>query len=104
MTSEREVLMALSAHFLRSAGEVGAKDAVLLGVSGPNKDDDPVRPGEVRLVIVRRVIGGKPYVHAVPADCCDRHPMFGGSFVYSQDSRFRREVCEYPIAVHDRFE
>ena len=30
-------------------------------------------------------------------------PMFGGSFVWSSDARFRR-VSESPIPVHDRFE
>lgn len=30
--------------------------------------------------------------------------MFGGNFIYSCDSRFRNQVNEYPIRVHDRFE
>lgn len=31
-------------------------------------------------------------------------PMFGGNFVWSSDSRFRRTYGDQPIAVHDRFE
>lgn len=32
-----------------------------------------------------------------------RWTMFGGNFVWSSDSRFRR-ICEAPIAIHDRIE
>lgn len=30
--------------------------------------------------------------------------MFGGNFVWSSDSRFRDQVSETPIPVHDRFD
>lgn len=30
-------------------------------------------------------------------------PMFGGSFVWSSDSRFRK-ISEYPVPIHDRYE
>lgn len=30
-------------------------------------------------------------------------PMFGGSFVWSTDSRFRK-ISEYPVPIHDRYE
>lgn len=30
--------------------------------------------------------------------------MFGGNFVYTSDSRFRRKYGNQPIQVHDRFE
>lgn len=30
-------------------------------------------------------------------------PMFGGSFIWSSDARFRR-ISEYPVPIHDRFE
>jgi len=30
--------------------------------------------------------------------------MFGGNFVWSSDSRFRQEMSQWPIPVHDRFE
>ena len=32
-----------------------------------------------------------------------RHTMFGGNFVWSSDSRFRR-ISEGPIQIHDRIE
>ena len=42
-------------------------------------------------------------VRAVPVG--ETHwTMFGGNFIWSCDSRFRQEVSEYPIAVHDRIE
>lgn len=51
----------------------------------------------------RRMIGGREYLRAIP-DGETRHVMFGGNFVWSTDSRFRRQVSEYPIPVHDRVE
>lgn len=30
--------------------------------------------------------------------------MAGGSLVYTSDSRFRRNISEYPLALHDRQE
>jgi hypothetical protein len=29
--------------------------------------------------------------------------MFGGNFIYTSDSRVR-EICAYPIPIHDRCE
>ena len=57
------------------------------------------------ILLVRRTIGGKPYIHAVPADLVDsgKIVMFGGNYIVSSDSR----VCAinpYPIPVHDRVE
>jgi len=31
-------------------------------------------------------------------------PMFGGTFIYSSDSRFREHCGSQPIALHDRWE
>lgn len=63
--------------------------------------DELTRP---LVVIVKRIIGGKPYIHAQPID----DPkgvgwMAGGSFIYSYDSRFGK-LSEYPIPLHDRQE
>lgn len=33
-----------------------------------------------------------------------RWTMMGGNFIWTSDSRFRQEVSEYPIPVHDRCE
>lgn len=60
------------------------------------------------LKVVRRMIGGKPYLHAEPANRPGLDSMgtwmAGGNFVYSSDSRFREWVSEYPLSVHDRTE
>lgn len=78
--------------------------AILVG------DDVPAvtapTPGVPVLRLVRRWVGTpREYLHAEPleqpTDACG--PMAGGNFVYSQDSRYR-EICPYPIPVHDRFE
>jgi hypothetical protein len=45
------------------------------------------------------------YVYAEPIDApkgCGW--MMGGSFIYSCDSRFRSEINEYPVPLHDRQE
>lgn len=61
-----------------------------------------VGPNDMVLDIVRRVICGKPYVHAKPRGET-RHCMFGGNYIESSDARFR-EFNQYPIPVHDRIE
>jgi len=57
------------------------------------------------VVIVKRIIGGKEYLHAEPVE----KPtgigwMAGGTFIYTCDSRFREEFGNYPISLHDREE
>ena len=56
--------------------------------------------------LVRRVIGGDSYIHAEPLtwrESDDITGMFGGCYIMSCDSRFRK-VCKYPIPLHDRGE
>jgi hypothetical protein len=58
------------------------------------------------LVLVRRWAGTpNEYLHAEPLEqpAGGVGPMAGGNFVYSTDGRFR-DLCPYPISVHDRFE
>lgn len=57
------------------------------------------------LKLVRRNFGGSEYIHAEPLEQPKGRvgPMFGGNYISSSDSRFR-EICQYPIPVHDRFE
>ena len=60
------------------------------------------------LQLKKQVIGGSLYLRAVPVqapqDAAQRRgPMMGGNFIWSSDSRFR-EINEYPIPVHDRWE
>ena len=63
----------------------------------PTKDAPPV-------VIVTRMIGNRPYYTAyiVNDDMrIERNRMFGGTFIYTSDSRF---AADYPIPLHDRKE
>lgn len=71
-------------------------DAMVKGPSMPS-DEHP----EINLV--RRVIGGRDYVHAVPLSLAGKQTMFGGNFIHTSDSRFRA-VNLYPIPIHDRVE
>jgi len=71
-------------------------------ISGPFK----VEKDEVYLVLIRRTLAGRVYLHAEPRKAGfemrgDRYGMFGGNFIYTSDSRF---PSDYPIPVHDRFE
>lgn len=54
---------------------------------------------EPAIILKTRTINGKQYTHAEPAE--PGFYAFGGSFVWSSDSRFR-ELSEQPIALHDR--
>jgi hypothetical protein len=54
------------------------------------------------LVLHKKMVGDVPYFTAKPLgekSWC----MMGGNFIYTCDSRFR-EICQYPIPVHDRIE
>ena len=53
--------------------------------------------------LVETNVSGEPYPKAVPAGET-RWTMFGGNFLWSCDSRFRNEVSERPIPIHDRVE
>ena len=63
----------------------------------------PFEPNDERpeINLVRRTIGGKPYVHAVPASLKGQQVMFGGNYIVTSDSRFPNQ---YPIPIHDRVE
>lgn len=66
-------------------------------------EDDGLTP--VLEVKTKNVRG--EYVYAEPVKTeknKDKCFMMGGSFVYTSDSRFRSQVCAYPIPVHDRVE
>lgn len=49
--------------------------------------------------IVRRKLFGSEYIHMEPIELGSY--AFGGSFVYSSDSRFS-DISKYPIPLHDR--
>jgi hypothetical protein len=86
-----------------SAGGLSSrcKEVTLIDANGafdPNADRPAVK-------LVRRRIDGQIYVHAEPVDAPSSHMMFGGTFVFSHDSRFGEVVGHrQPIALHDRHE
>lgn len=83
-------------------GLTSKHDRLLLvfdNVSSPFKTE----PDEDYLVMVRKNIGTRIHIIAVPKSIIDsgKHSMFGGNFIYTSDSRFPNS---YPIPVHDRVE
>ena len=58
---------------------------------------------EDSLILIERVLWGKPAHYAVPVEIykSGRHSMAGGNFVYTSDSRFPEKA---PLSVHDRVE
>lgn len=66
-------------------------------------EEDPLTRPAVK--IVKRELSNGPYLHAEPLEkpTGKTGPMFGGCFIYSSDSRFRK-ISAYPIPLHDRFE
>lgn len=78
----------------------GARTALLVE---PGWNGEIVDPTTIVLEIVRRDLfnNGATYVSCRPRGE-KRHTSFGGNFVHTSDSRFHRNVCDYPIAVHDR--
>ena len=67
-------------------------DPELAKIFEPSEDAPAVK-------LVRRNIFGKSYIHAEPIE--PGFYAFGGSFVYTSDSRLR-EINAYPIPLHDR--
>jgi hypothetical protein len=56
--------------------------------------------------IVLRKLSHCDYLTAYPVDSegnVIKGGMFGGSFIYSSDARFR-QLSAYPVPLHDRFE
>lgn len=76
---------------------VGVSDEIV-GIFEPNESMPAVK-------VVSRYIAGQISLCAYPIDKDGNmiKGMFGGDFVYSIDSRFRR-VSPYPIPLHDRME
>jgi hypothetical protein len=58
-----------------------------------------VTPDAPALRIVRRELFGGEYIHAEPYE--PGSYAFGGRFIYTSDSRFRK-LNKYPIPLHDR--
>ena len=73
-------------------------EVTLIDVPGPF----PVVDSAPAVRIVKRFLSGRDYFHAEPVtDNKKQWFMFGGTFIYTSDSRF---PYDYPIPLHDRVE
>jgi hypothetical protein len=82
------------------------KNSAILVTDGKTGDSSTVMSNEPHLRLIIRDIFGKRVIHAIPVNYGNegKHKMFGGNFVWSTDSRFRNDVSEQPVALHDRVE
>jgi hypothetical protein len=82
------------------------KNSAVLITDGKTGDSSTVMSNEPHLRLITREIFGKKFLHAEPVNYGNegKHKMFGGTFLWSSDSRFRNDVSEQPIALHDRVE
>lgn len=81
-------------------------DKIILVTDGIKGDSSSVMSNEPYIKLVRRNLFGKEVLSAEPVNfgVDKNHKMFGGTFVWSSDSRFRNDISERPIALHDRVE
>lgn len=89
-----------------SSNLLNNKKSAILVTDGRTGDSSTVMENEPYLKLVEREISGKKVIHAIPVNYGNegKHKMFGGNFVWSTDSRFRNDVSEQPVALHDRVE
>jgi hypothetical protein len=99
------VLEGLSADIYRSQYDsptnklYGKKGVIIVDKEVPKIFDADESTPAVKLV--RRKLPWGDYIHAIPYDQPEGRGMFGGTFIYSSDSRF---PSKYPIPLHDRVE
>ena len=77
-------------------------DQVLLLIGGPF---EPCK-NQPAVKLVKRHLFGRDYYHAEPVEpppVGEVGYMAGGTLIYSCDSRFRN-ICDYPIVLHDHTE
>ena len=74
-----------------------ARNATVIDEALPQMFD--ATPESPALRLVRRNLRQGEYIHAEPYE--KGMYAFGGRFIYTCDSRFR-EICQYPIPLHDR--
>lgn len=82
-------------------------EKIILVTDGKKGDSFSVMSDEPYLQLVKRNLFGKEYIHAEPVNFKNtkfKQKMFGGNFVWSSDSRFRDDVSELPVPLHDRIE
>lgn len=79
---------------------------IVLVTDGVSGDSSTVMSNEPHLILGRIKIAGETHLRATPVNFGSEGEwhMFGGNFVWGGDSRFRQEVSEYPIPLHDRVE
>jgi hypothetical protein len=79
---------------------------IILVTDGIKGDSSTIMSNEPYIKLVKRNLFGKEYLSAEPVNfgVDNKHTMFGGTFIWSSDSRFRNEVSERPIPIHDRVE
>jgi hypothetical protein len=89
-----------------SANILNSENSAILVTDGMSGDSSTVLSSEPHLKLIKRDIFGKTVLSAEPVNYGHegKSKMFGGSFIWSTDSRFRNYVSENPIALHDRVE
>lgn len=91
-----------------NGGVTSKNERVLLLPEGVEATPEQLAGRLPILKVVRRILGGTPYLHAEPVNRPGQGSigswMAGGNFVYTSDSRYSEWVCQYPISVHDRTE
>lgn len=82
------------------------KNSAILVTDGKKGDSSTVMSNEPYLKLVKRELFGKTVLSAEPVNYGyeGKWKMFGGTFVWSTDSRFRQDISEQPIQLHDRVE
>lgn len=81
-------------------------DRAILVTDGKTGDSSTVMSNEPYLLLGKMEFRGRTSISAKPVNYGNegKHKMFGGAFVWSSDSRFRNDVAEYPVPLHDRVE
>lgn len=83
----------------------GQFSSMVLVTDGKSGDSSVVMSNEPYLKLGQVKFMDKTSTHVKPVNVEDEAwKMFGGNFVWSNDSRFRREVSELPLPLHDRVE
>lgn len=80
-------------------------NSYVLVTDGIKGDSSEISPNEIYLKLIKRSIMGKEYMNVEPVNVGEKDwKMFSGKFVWSSDSRFRNDISERPLPLHDRVE
>lgn len=69
-----------------------------------NHEIDLDNPPENLVIYEEKDFGFTVHRRFKPYNTGGRWNMFGGTFVYTSDGRFRETFGDYPIPLHDRYE